>query len=74
MSISLLLSISGDNVIEEKLFDFMILLEKKCIKNVKKVWSFFKTTHVINPQYLINDESDQKSVTNKKDATFHFLS
>ena len=26
-----------------------------------------------NPQYLINDESDQKSVTNKKDATFHLL-
>ena len=41
---------------------------------MKKVWSFFKTTDVINPQYLINDESDQKSVTNKKDATFHFRS
>ena len=29
---------------------------------------------LINPQYLINDESDKKIVTNKKDATFNFLS
>ena len=50
-----------------------IVLEKKYIKNVKKVWAFFKNTHVINPQYLINDESDQKSVTNKKGAYLNSL-
>ena len=65
---------SGDNVIEEKLFDFIYPFREKIYKKIKKVWSFFQTTHVINPQYLINDESDQKSVTNKKDATFHFIS
>ena len=27
-----------------------------------------------NPQYLVNGESNQKSVTNKKDADFNFLS
>ena len=27
-----------------------------------------------NSQYLVNGESDQKSVTNKKDAEFNFLS
>ena len=51
----------------------LTLLEKNCIKNVKKVWSFFKTTHVINPQYLINGESNQKNVTSKKDTYFNSL-
>ena len=27
-----------------------------------------------NSQYLVNGESDKKSVTNKKDAEFNFLS
>ena len=38
-------------------------------KNVKKEAILKKKTH-----YLVNGESDQKSVTNKKDAKSHFLS
>ena len=68
MSISLLLCISDYNVIEEKLFDFMNSFRNKMYKKCKKRLVIFQKSHVINPQYLINYESDQKSVTNKKGA------
>ena len=65
---------AGDNVIEEKLFNFINPFRKKIYKKYKKSLVIFQKFPIINPQYLINGKSDQKSDTNKKDVKGNFLS
>ena len=73
-SLSLLLCIFGDNVIEEKLFHLINPYRKKIYKKIKKNLVIFQKYPIINPQYLINGKSDKKSDTNIKDVKGSFLS